>query len=170
MTSDENGHTNLSTDEWRALKELKEDKDIIIKEADKGGAFVIMDHEFYKDRITSMLNNGDTYKRVGRDKEEETKRKLDKFIKKYSKSLTKEEQKYITDFDMKTSNIYGLPKIHKSQQIKDAVKEQNSTYIQLKDVTDLKFRPIIAGPICPTSHLSALLDELLKPFLQHVHS
>ena len=34
--------SNLSKQEWLALKELQSDKTIIIKEADKGGAVVIM--------------------------------------------------------------------------------------------------------------------------------
>lgn len=39
---------NLSREEWDALKQLKEDKTIIIKEADKGGAFVLMDSKYYE--------------------------------------------------------------------------------------------------------------------------
>ena len=35
---------------------------------------------------------------------------------------------------------------------------------------DLKFRPIIAGPICPTSNLSTMLDEMLKPLLPQIKS
>lgn len=172
LHNDENRRSqhNTSREEWQALQQLKNDPGIIIKEADKGGAFVIMDTTFYQEHIMKLLNDETTYEKIHQDREHEAKKKLEKFVKKYDKILTKEEQKFISDFDMKTSNIYGLPKIHKSKQIIDAINTQNSAYIHTKDVTDLKFRPIIAGPTCPTSHLSELLDEILKPFLKHVKS
>ena len=71
---------------------------------------------------------------------------------------------------MKTSNLYGLPKIHKSQIIKDAIAEQNHEYIKLKPSKDLKIRPIAAGPISPTHRLSNFIDLIVKPICQHVPS
>ena len=35
---------------------------------------------------------------------------------------------------------------------------------------DLPFRPIVAGPNCPTSRLSNLIDIILKPLISHVTS
>ena len=71
---------------------------------------------------------------------------------------------------MRTSNFYGLPKVHKSKRIKEAVKEQNSTYIECLEPQDLKLRPIVAGPCCPTRNLSNLVDKIIKPLLIHVKS
>ena len=170
LEGNDNTKYNLTAEEQNALRQLKEDNDIIIKEADKGGAFVIMDTKYYQEQMDKMLGNTDTYKQLSHYKENDVKKKLEKFVKKYSKCLTSSEQKYISSFDMKTSNIYGLPKIHKSKMINDAITAQKSEYIHVKNVEDLKFRPIIAGPICPTSHLSAFLDEILKPMLPHVQS
>ena len=161
---------NLSKNELQALSELKQDQTIIIKEADKGGAFVIMDRDFYEKSITDMLNDSKTYQKLRKSQDLEIRKKLENFSKKYSKCLTKDEQKYIYDFDMKTSNIYGLPKIHKSKKIIEEIKVQNLQYVTIHNITDLKFRPIIAGPTCPTSHLSALVDEILKPMLPEVKS
>ena len=56
-----------------------------------------------------MLNDERTYKQITNEKELEAKKILEKFAKKYDKSLTKDEQKYISNFDMSTSNLYGLP-------------------------------------------------------------
>ena len=42
---------NLSKDERPALSELQNKNDIIIKRADKGGNFVIMDKDFYRDKL-----------------------------------------------------------------------------------------------------------------------
>ena len=39
---------NLNKTEWDAITNIKNDENIIIKEADKGSAVVIMDREYYK--------------------------------------------------------------------------------------------------------------------------
>ena len=67
-----------------------------------------------------------------------------------------------------TSNFYGLPKIHKSQLITNAIKEQNSEVVSINEPQDLKVRPIVGGRKCPTRKLSELIDPLLKPFLKQV--
>ncbi|XP_062586434.1 uncharacterized protein LOC134248002 [Saccostrea cucullata] len=71
---------------------------------------------------------------------------------------------------MKTSNFYGLPKIHKSSDIKTAIEKQNGTYIATQEPTDLKLRPIVAGPACPTHRLSNFIDILLKDLCVKVPS
>ena len=163
--SGNNSQSNLSRNERQALRDLTDDPSIIIKEADKGGAFVIMDTTFYKTKMDKMLSNESTYKKLPQSKEGDAKKVIEKFVKKYSRSLTEEEQKYIAAFDMNISNIYGLPKIHKSKIIIDAINTQKSEYVILEEAPDLKFRPIIAGPTCPTSQLSAFIDTILKPIL-----
>ena len=40
----------------------------------------------------------------------------------------------------------------------------------MSNPSDLKFRPIVAGPSCPTSRLSKLIDILLQPFLNKIKS
>ena len=47
---------------------------------------------------------------------------------------------------------------------------QKSEFIEILNPEDLKFRPIIAGPSCPTHRLSNVVDILLQPFLKHVNS
>ena len=79
-----------------------------------------------------------------------------------------EISKYI--FTYKTSNLYGLPKIHKSTSITTAIKEQNADYIKLPLPPNLKFRPIVAGPASPTHPLCNFVDIILKPLCKHVPS
>lgn len=49
-------------------------------------------------------------------------------------------------FDAEGSNFYGLPKIHKSTQTQEAIKQLNATYVKVLRPADLKLRPIVAGP------------------------
>ena len=72
---------------------------------------------------------------------------LSKLVSKYSDILTEEETTYLLNMDPKTSNFYGLPKVHKSSIIKAAIEEQNEEYVHVIQPADLKFRPIVAGPI-----------------------
>ena len=92
------------------------------------------------------------------------------FTKKYKDVLTKKESSYLTNFNFKTSNFYGLPKIHKSKLNSEAIASKNDEYIKVLEPIDLKVRPIVAGPMCPTRPLSALIDILLKPFVTHLNS
>jgi len=43
------------------VKELQENKDIVIVRADKGNATVIMDRVSYDGKITDMLQDAETY-------------------------------------------------------------------------------------------------------------
>ena len=72
------------------------------------------------------------------------------------------------NFEFKLSSFYGVPKIHKSKLILEKCQETYSPYLELKDPSDLKFRPIVAGPVCETRKLSNLIDILLKSFIKHV--
>ena len=54
--------------------------------------------------------------------------------------------------------------------IQNCCNEHTSEYIEVLDPEDLQLRPIVAGPNCETSHLSNLLDILLKPFIPQVKS
>jgi len=47
---------------------------------------------------------------------------------------------------------------------------QKSEYIEIQDPNDLLFRPIVAGPACPTNRISKLIDILLQPFLKKIKS
>ncbi|CAG2206353.1 unnamed protein product [Mytilus edulis] len=141
LTSNKNVKDNLTREEKTALQNLKSDKSIIIKEADKGNAVVIMDREYYRDNILNMLQDEMSY--------EVTDKKLDRQTKSY---------------------FYGLPKIHKSEEISNAISEQNSEYIELLTPNDLKFRPIVGGPNSVTQNLSHFIDIVLKPLCREVPS
>ena len=87
-----------------------------------------------------------------------------------SDSFTDKESDYLCNFTIRESNFYGLPKIHKSSEIRTAINEQNSQYIEILRPTDLKLRPIVAGPQSPTQRLSHFIDLLLKPLCPMIPS
>lgn len=158
---------NLTHSERRALKQLKQNRNIIIKEADKGGTVCVMDRTFYAEKIHQMLDDSSTYTRIKDDQISPTINKIKHLIKRYPNVLTEKEVDYLTNFEIKGSNLYGLPKVHKSSLINEFLKTSNSEYVEIKSPEDLKFRPIVAGPVCPTSRLSHIIDLIIKP-LQEV--
>ena len=84
--------------------------------------------------------------------------------------FTEKEDDYLHNFEIRESNFYGLPKVHKSLQITSACSNSQSSNVQVNNVTALKLRPIIAGLSCLTNHLSNLLDILLRPLIKRVKS
>ena len=58
---------NMSSSEFRAMKELRKDDSIIILQADKGKATVVMDKVEYEDKISTMLSDEATYKSIAKD-------------------------------------------------------------------------------------------------------
>ena len=49
--------TRKQPSEWTAINDLKNDKNIEIKEADKAGSFVILSKSHYKSMLLSQLND-----------------------------------------------------------------------------------------------------------------
>lgn len=154
------------------MKSLLDDCTIVIKEADKGGAVVIMDANYYENKITQMLSNGEFYMEIPENRDRRTIQKVKNLLLKHkdTSSVTDKETLFLTDFDYRESVFYGLPKIHKSKTIGEAIKIQNSDYITCLKPEDLTFRPIVGGPKSPTQRLSQLLDILLKPLCTEVKS
>ena len=123
----------------------------------------------YKTKMLEMLEDNSFYRQTNDDCSKSTFKKIKSLIK-LSGDVTRHEIDYLLNFEFKSSSFYGLPKIHKSNLIKEKCQKTYSTYLELKDPSDLKFRPIVAGPVCETHRLSNLIDLLLKPFIKHVKS
>ena len=157
--------------EQEVLKILRTNSEIIIKEADKGGATIIMNKEDYKELVETILNDEVYYTKLNTSPEKELNLKYKKFLQKFKSQMTEKEFDYLLNFEVKTSNFYGLPKVHKSKRINEKCKSANSGYVEITDkISDLKLRPIVAGPSCHTHRLSNLIDILLRPYTEHVTS
>ena len=99
---------NLDSAERAALQELRNMDNIVIKEADKGGAMVIMDKDFYEEKLVlaDHLSNTDTYVKVSNDADKQTMKKLIKLVDKHSDCLTKNEKEYVKDQNWRSSEFY----------------------------------------------------------------
>ena len=55
--------SNISKNEWKAIKSLKENYSIVIKEANKGGAVVVMNKTHYYCVVMKIFQDEVTYKK-----------------------------------------------------------------------------------------------------------
>ena len=158
---------NLDSAERNALQELQNMENIVIKEADKGGALVIMDKKFYEEKLVlaDHLSNRDTYVKVGDDADKKAMKKLVKLVDKHSDCLTKNEIDYVKDKDWCSSEFYVRPKVHKCKSVLEEIKKNPQHVIDTDGAADLVGRPIIAGTKAPTRHLSDLISEILRPIV-----
>lgn len=109
-----------------------------------------MDRTYYKTKILETLEDRNNYKLIDTNIDKNIISKITKLCTTHNKILTKKEKDFLINFIPKTSNFYGLPKIHKSREIKAAIETQKSEYISIPNPSDLTFRPIVAGPACLT--------------------
>lgn len=160
---------NLSSEERQALSQLRNNENIIIKPADKGSSTVIMDIDYYRDKLVLEGHlNGDGYKRVDPTSDEKVVANLVELAEKHASCLTSKEREYITNFEWKTSELYVLPKVHKCETILEAIRNgcSNDDVLNVLRPPDLKGRPIVAGCATPTRHLSELIEKILKPLVE----
>ncbi|XP_062579660.1 uncharacterized protein LOC134241640 [Saccostrea cucullata] len=118
-----------------------------------------------------MLQDPNYYGSINANHETKTLAKIKQLVSGPSSGdITAKEKDYLTNFETKESQFYGLPKVHKSSEIKNAIQAQRGEYICCLNPEDLSFRPIVGGPNCSTQRLSHLLDILLKPYCEKVPS
>ena len=144
--------------------ELKNNKNILINEADKGGSVVMMSTKHYYKIVYDHFYNKQIYGKTDSTCDNKVMNKIKKLIQKYENILTKLEIDYL-NFSVLTSNFYGSPKIHQSAFISEAIAKQNNKYVEILEPSDLKRWHIVASPTCPTLPLSDLLDKIPKPFI-----
>ena len=129
-----------------------------------------MDKIFYQTQVENLLFNDEYYQKIDYNPQKEIMKKYRTFLKDHQTELTKKEYDYLTNFEHKTSNFFGLPKTHKNKEINEASAKSISNYTELPPSSDLIFRPIVAGPVCETHRLSNFIDILLQPYTKYIKS
>ena len=115
--------SNVTLLERKPIGKIRDNKNILIKDADKGSAVVIMNKNYYVQKIKEIINDGVTYETVERNMDLSVMNRVRKLTISHKEVLTTTEIKYLTNFDCSTSLFYGLPKIHKSNLIRSAIEE-----------------------------------------------
>ncbi|CAJ0920678.1 unnamed protein product [Ranitomeya imitator] len=137
---------NLDSLEKQALDSLSENKNIVIKPADKGGAIVVMDRSFYMTEVRRQLSDTSTYKMLQTDPTYAIQQKISRVLDKHLQmnTIDKKTKVYLTNNHPVTPVIYILPKIHKNLQNPPG-------------------RPIVASTDSILNPLSMFLEKLLTP-------
>ena len=113
------------------MQSLKGNQDIVFKTADKGGEWVMMDKKYYRDKIAKEHLLSNVCKEVSFESDKKVFKNLKKHIKKYESILKKKEIDYLINLKFTSSQFYYLPKVHKSEIIKNVINNENSEYIQV---------------------------------------
>ncbi len=144
---------NLSENEKLALTQLKNNKDIIIKRADKGNKIVLWPRDLYLAEAYKQLNDQNYYLKIDNDPTTELAIQIESFIcslKKHGKLDNNTADFLHLSNNVRTPVFYLLPKIHKSEIPPG--------------------RPIVSGCNSPTEGLSQYLDFYLKPIVESLPS
>ena len=120
--------------------------------------------------MQQILEDKDTYKKLDTNIGKQILKKIENLTKTHKEELTEKEINYLTNFSYKTSQLCGLPKVHKSKTINEEIQKTKTEYISVTQPQDLNFRPIITGPVCITSRLGDFLDILLKLYVVLIKS
>lgn len=110
---------NLDKEEKYALQQLRQNKSIVIKPADKGSAVVIMDRQAYVKEAERQLNQAEYYQRLDEPIFLKTIPEVKSILKQLRDDgyINKKQETYLMGSDNPRSRcFYLLPKIHKEQQ------------------------------------------------------
>ena len=144
-------YSNLSTEEWEAIRSLADDRSIVIKKADKGSAVVVWERNDYIKEAEKQLGDKSVYQKVN-FKEKLLCELVDK-----SNSSFKELKRMgcISDkilkcftYEFNLGKFYLLAKIQKSSE-------------------NVPGRPIISNCGAPTEKASEFLDFHQKSIMQN---
>lgn len=147
---------NITWEEKEALYSLKRDPHITIKQADKGGAVVILNTGDYITEAQRQLSDPRFYRTSDRDLTLEFSDRIEKYLTSlFSRHfISKAVYDRVRTDNPRTPAFYHNPKIHKPNTV-------------------LGFppgRPIISGNGCVTEKISALVDLILNPLVPLIPS
>ena len=143
-------HSNFTKEEHQALDHLKNNEDILIKKADKGGAVVVWKKDLYIAEGERQLNDVESYQVLDSDNTNENNRIVEEFIKaEIDQDRLPPEAKVLIQRKPRCSIFYMLPKIHKVGNLG---------------------RPIVSTCNCPTELISSYVDDVLQPIVSQLPS
>jgi hypothetical protein len=146
----QNKYNNITVQERKALKKLQQRQDIVIKQADKGGATVVWSKDLYITEGERQLQDKHFYKQLTNDITMDNNKAVKQVITKcIDKRELPQEAKSLIQSKPKPSKFYMCPKIHKANN---------------------PGRPIVSNFNCPTEHISHYLSDLFQPIVNSLPS
>ena len=149
-----NPTNNISTEEKKALVELRRDTNRTILTADKGVSLVVLNREDYQKKALELLDQP-TYKILSTNPTNKYKNKLISLLKtiKSEGGIDETTYKKLYPTGAGTPKFYGLPKVHKA---------------------GVPLRPIVSSIGAVSYETSKELSKILKPLVgqspYHVHN
>ena len=165
-----NFRPNMCPEMYESLDNLKNNPQIVIKDADKGGATIIMAKDEYHLKMEEILSDEGTYININLNEMPLNKlmAKVKRFVKSHETYFTEKEIDYLCNFEPSLAYIYGKPKIHKCQKLQQLVSCGSHTHNNVLNYRlnelNISMRPIVSGRRCPVSRLCELAKLLLAPF------
>ena len=137
---------NLSPDEYRALKTIRSNNEVVLQRPDKGGGVVIMNKCDYEEKLLTLISDPSKFTSTGDKQSETVKSRLNAIASKYKISNPTIYKKVKTEGNFPPGHLYGLPKIHKNAE-------------------NPPLRPIISMSGTVTHELAQHLNEIIKPYI-----
>ncbi|XP_063622430.1 uncharacterized protein LOC134794549 [Cydia splendana] len=137
--------SNTTAEERSALRDLKENEDILVLKADKGNATVVMDSTDYDSKIRHLLDDSLVYKPVSYNPTARVSRRIRAVIKD-NRELFEEDvfDRLYKPKIVLPPKLYGLPKVHKR---------------------NVPLRPIVSQISSPTYDLAKHVASVLQPLV-----
>ena len=133
--------SNLSKEEWTALINLKNQNDLVIRAADKGGATVVWRTYLYQQEAIHQLSDPPFYTKV--------------------KDLTSANRKIVKDTIQKLITKQQLP-VTAQNLIITTPRVRIYLFISNLNITN----PYVSGCSCATELISSYLDKVLTPIVK----
>jgi hypothetical protein len=140
-------HSNRDPGIIKTLKNLRQDRSIVILKADKGNSTVIMNRNDYDFKIQTMLAEG-PYTLLKSDPTEDVRKQVKEFCNclLLQSTISDKTFKFLTNGNQRCPTVYGLPKIHKQ---------------------NIPLRPIVDFWFSPTYRLASFLVPVLKTLTEN---
>lgn len=148
-SSSRNHYYNLTRGEFKAIKELNDNKQIIIKPADKGGAVVVWDITHYINEAYRQLNDSQYYQKLHHNPTLALMEEYHQILREANEkgAIDNTTLQFLSNYNPVTPTFYLLPKIHKGKGTtppgRPIVSANNSLLEQAAHYIDHHLRPLV---------------------------
>ena len=171
---------NLPKQQQKALRELSNNINIVIKDADKGGVITIINMGDYIHDCSLILADNSTYLKTTSDMVETHNEEAKDII----GNISSNNWSHISQvFPVKATpgTSYALPKLHKLSHLISTNTDRHMTDGHLINTAQLidkanslnirpPYRPIVSSKRTLTEHISGYVDSILQPLLHKIPS